>query len=274
MNLYQASRCYFTLSQKALKRSLYIGALLLVLTLVTLIPSSSVEDAVLIVLIGSLQLWQMWSKYKALVLLGKADQPRRMHQLEYGLGIKPSPIRCAEIEGEIGACEEPADPHYWLSRKPQGAKRMIEMILESSFYTKSLAAQCRAQFRGIGLAGLAVTIIALVVAIRVHSKEPNELVAHIVLTILVFFLTGDFWTLSFLYDDLYQAADDSHKRAFELLKKPDNSYDEALEAALDYNTAVVQAPPLLSSKHEKSKDNLDRIFKRNYGSLMGLEDTV
>src|SRR5438309_753374 len=102
MNLYQASRCYFEKSQRALIASLVLSGVLLLLSILALRPSGEVEDALLILAIAFTQLTQMWLKYRALYWADKADAPRRMDQLESGLGIEPSPYRCAMIEEEIG----------------------------------------------------------------------------------------------------------------------------------------------------------------------------
>jgi hypothetical protein len=150
---------------------------------------------------------------------------------------------------------------------------MVEMILESSFYTRSLATQCRNLFFAIGLIGLALTTTALVVSYRMRSADkPNEFIAHVVLTVLIFFLTGDFWTVGLLYRDLRQAADESHREAYVLLKAGNITDGAALEVALDYNTAVVQAPPLLSYRYLKTRDATDEVFVRNYGKLLELTE--
>jgi hypothetical protein len=271
MNLYQASCWYFDRSQTALKSGLVLSFVLLALTVVTFVPCSSIQDSILIVLIAITQVLQMWLKYRAFYWLGKADEPRRMFQLQSGLGVEPSAEKCLRIEEEVGKCDKPIDPNYWVSRKPQSPVRMVEMLLESSYYTRSLACKCRNLFYGIGAFGLMLSVIALVSAYRMSSAgKSTDLIAHIVITVFVFFLTGDFWIVGFLYDDLRTAADESHKYAFQLLQKREITPDEALEVVMDYNTAVVQAPPLLSSKHLKSKDDLDVLFRRSYGKLLGV----
>lgn len=270
MNLYQASCWYFKRSQSALKASLVLSLVLLGLTLLALKPSSNLEDAILIVLIAAFQLWQMWLKYRASYWFAKGDEPRRMNQLKNGLGLPPSAEKCAAIEQETGKCEEPINPNYWASRKPQGPVRMVEMLLESSFYTRFLAIECRNLFWGIASAGLTVAIVALIVAARLADARKDELVIHVVLAVFVFFLTGDLWNLGFLYNDLSKAADEAHKSAHRLLQTAKIDFDTALELALDYNTAVVQAPPLLSGTYFKSNKKLDEIFARNYSRLLGL----
>jgi hypothetical protein len=127
----------------------------------------------------------------------------------------------------------------------------------------------------VGSVGLALAAIALIVSYRMRSADkPNEFISHVVLTVLVFFLTGDFWNIGFLYGDLRQAADESHKQAYLLLKVGKFTSEIALEIALDYNTAVVQAPPLLSFKYMRSRDATDEAFVRNYGQLLGLAEDI
>jgi hypothetical protein len=75
-----------------------------------------------------------------------------------------------------------------------------------------------------------------------------------------------------LYRDLRQAADDSHKQAYVLLKTGDFKQEIALEIALNYNTAVVQAPPLLNFKYLRSRETTDAVFVRSYGQLLGLTE--
>lgn len=243
MNLYQASGCYFRKSETALMWSVILSAVLLLLTIIALRPSGDTEDAILILAIACTQLLQMRLKYRALYWAAKADVPRRMDQLMSGLGIKPSPEKCARIEEEVGKCDDPIDPGYWRSRQPPGPRRMVEMILESSFYTRSLAAQCRKFCFVIGSAGLAVAVAALIITYRLKTTNgQNDFISHVVLIILTFFLTGDFWNIGLLYGDLKEAADESHKQAYVLLKAGNITDGIALEVALDYNTAVVQAP--------------------------------
>ncbi len=275
MNLYQASRCYFERSQRALLTSLLLSVILLLLTLLALIPSTGFEDAILVSAIACTQLLQMWLRYRALYWVGRADTPRRMDQLQSGLGLQPSPEKCARIEDEIGKCDSPVNPGYWRSQQPTGPRRMIEMILESSFYTRSLAAKCQAFFFGIGSIGLALAAVALIVSYRVRNAgQPNELISHVVLTVLIFFLTGDFWNAGLLYRDLREAADESHKQAFVLLREGRFTQEAALEIALDYNTAVVQAPPLLTFRYLRTREATDEAFVRNYGQLLGLETST
>lgn len=271
MNLYQASQFYFDKSRTALIASLILGGVLLILTILALLPSGDAEDALLILAIACAQLLQMWLKYRSLYWSGKAHIPRRMDQLLNGLGTQPSPEKCARIEVEIGKCDNPIDSNYWRSRQPPGPRRMVELILESSFYTRSLAAKCRNLFFAVGSIGIVVAGAVLIVSYQLRGTAgPSRLISHIVLTVLIFFLTGDFWNVGLLYGDLHQAADESHKQAYALLKGGNITPEIALEITLDYNTAAVQAPPLLKFKYLNSREATDEVFMRNYGQLLGL----
>jgi hypothetical protein len=271
VNLYQASNWFFTKSESSVKRSLWLSGILLLLALLALTPLSPVYDTVLVLVIVTFGVWQMWSKYHALYWFAKGDEPRRMEQFRAGLGHLPSVERCASIEQITGQCNLPINEHYWASNKPVGSERMVEMILESSFYTRALAAKCRDLLRTIGTTGLVACIAVIVAAYQLREvKRSSELISHIILTVFIFFLTGDFWILSYQYNDLFQSADDSHRQAVELAKGGNASSSDVLELAMSYNSAIAQSPPLFSGFHQKSQVKQNDLFKRHYGALLGL----
>lgn len=274
MNLYQASQIYFVKSQRAMMFSLIVSLLLLCVSLVSLRSLSDKQDAILILVVIVLQVIQMYFKYQTLSWAGKADIPRRMHQLQNGLNMHPSMESCARIEEEVGICDALDVLDYWLSEKMPGPERMIEMILESSFYTRAIAAKCRNYFIVFSAAGLMIVAGFIIYEFRTNiSIGQNGLAVRFVLMILVFFLSGDFWGIGLLYNDLSKAADASHKKACSILEvKQGNNYELALEIALDYNTAVVQGPPLLSWTYKNGKDEMSKNFKRNYGKLLGISN--
>jgi hypothetical protein len=271
MNLQQASRCLFARSERNLRYGLILSGLLLVLTIVTLTQHGPITDTALVLTIAITQLGQMWMKYRALYWFALADEPRRMAQFEYGLGHPPSALRCAAIEREAGLCDTPTDPAYWLSQKPVGPVRMVEMVLESSFYTNYLASKCQGIFRWIGITGTLVSTIVLVGAYELRdAKHTSDLVSHIIVLIFVFFLTGDFWSFYLQYRDLADASQRSHEQAFELLRRGVIGENDALELAMTYNTAVAQSPPVFTFLHKRYKDQIEVLFKRSFGSLIGL----
>jgi hypothetical protein len=214
----------------------------------------------------------MWMKYRSLYWFGKGDEPRRMEQFRLGLGLAPSRERCAAIEIITGECKEPVKDNYWFSIKPAGSIRMTEMILESSFSTKYYARECSIYFWTIGVLGLVVCIAAIITAFQLRAvDQTSDLTSHIILTIFIFFLTGDFWILGFQYKDLKSSANDSHLQAVGLLESGVQITDaQSLELAMSYNIAVAQAPPLLSGFYKKRQPEVDAIFKRHYADLLGI----
>jgi len=193
-----------------------------------------------------------------------------MEQFRSGLGLTPSRERCAAIEIVTGECKDPIKNDYWSSKKPTGPIRMTEMILESSFSTRYYARECSTYFRTIGVIGLVVCVTALITAFAFRNQTSN-LTSHIIITIFIFFLTGDFWILSFQYKDLKSSANDSHIQAAGLLESGVQITDaQALEIAMSYNTAVAQAPPLLSGFYKRQQPEVDAIFKRHYADLLGI----
>ena len=271
MNLQQASRCLFARSVKNLRNGLILSGALLLLTIVTLTQHGPIADTALVLTIATIQLCQMWMKYRALYWFALADEPRRMAQFEYGLGHPPSALRCAAIEKTAGVCDAPTDTKYWLSQKPVGPTRMAEMVLESSFYTNYLADKCKGIFWWIGITGTVIALIVIVAAYELRdTTRTSDLTAHIIVLVFVFFLTGDFWSFYLQYRDLADAAQRSHEQAFELLRRGIITENDALELAMTYNTAVAQSPPVFSFLHKRYKDQIEVLFKRNFGTLMGL----
>jgi|SRR5579871_461052 len=272
MNLYQASQWFFSRSQKCMKWSFLLGVLLLVLTVVGLTKLDPVRDTILILFVATIQVSQMTMKYRSLYWFGKGDEPRRMEQFRSGLGLAPSRERCAAIELITGECKQPVKDDYWFSRKPIGPTRMTEMILESSFSTRYYARLCYLRFWMIGVIGVVICIAAIIAAFQLREVDKtSDLASHIILTIFIFFLTGDFWILGSQYRDLKSAANDSHLQALGLLESGVQMTDaQALEVAMSYNTAVAQAPPLLSGFYKKRQSEVDAIFTRHYAGLLGL----
>jgi hypothetical protein len=272
MNLYQASRWFFKRSEKCMKLSLILSGLLLVLTVIGLTHLNQIWETILILGVAAIQVWQMWMKYRSLYWFGKGDEPRRMDQFRSGLGLEPSRERCAAIEIITGECNDPIRNDYWCSIKPAGPVRMTEMILESSFSTRYYARKCLVRFWAIGVIGLVLCIAAIVIAFQLREVEKtSDLTSHIIITIFIFFLTGDFWILGSQYKDLRSSANDSHLQASGLLEAGVQiSETQALELAMSYNTAVAQAPPLLSGLYKKHQPEVDMIFKRHYADLLGV----
>jgi hypothetical protein len=258
-------------SQRALLTAFWLGVALFGLTIATFFKHNEDVDVYYVLLLALIQVVQMHFKYKALYWFGWGDEPRRMDQFEDGLGQMPSPIRCAKIEELTGPCDAVVDADYYASKKPQGAKRLVEMLLESSFYTAYIAAKCRRLYFGFGFAGLAIVGTAIFLAIQLRdSQTPSLLTSHILVAAFVFFLTGDFWILGLQYRDLAIQAESTKDAAFQLAGGGSISIEAAVELAMSYNTAVSQAPPLLSMIHWWKGDELDARFKRHFSAVMGL----
>jgi hypothetical protein len=272
MNLYQASQRLFTKSSRRLYGSLALGIILLGLTSGTLYPHGTITDTVLITTIALLQVSQIWLKYRATYWYTKGDEPRRMEQFRSGFGRVPSVEKIASLELITGPCNDPVKNDYWFSREPPSPKRMVQMILESSFSTRYYAGKCSMIFFAIGSVGITICLVALLVAFQLRDvARMSDFFAHILLTVFVFFLTGDFWILSAAYRDLRDAANEVHQQAFHLLERNSEiKDDQALEIAMSYNTATAQSPPLVAWFYRKHQSEIDEQFLRHYGNFLGL----
>ena len=272
MNLYQASRILFARSARALYGSLCLSLVLLGATIWTLHPHDEQAETILVTAMAVIQVTQVWLKYRSLYWYSKGDEPRRMDQFRSGFGKSPSAEKCASIEQLTGPCLNPIDDTYWFSKKTTGARRMTEMILESSFSTRFYAGKCQQIFLGVGVAGSLLCVLALFVAFQLRGNvHASAFLAHVLVAVFVFFLTGDFWILGAQYRDLREAANEAHTQAFALLDKGcDISESDAMEIAMNYNTATAQSPPLIGLLYRWCQTKVDAAFLRHYNKLLGL----
>lgn len=273
MNLYQAARWFFRRSSRFQIVSLWMSLGILLLTAAALKPLTPTMDTVLLITIAIAQIVQMILKYRSTYWFSKGDEPRRMDQFRSGFGVAPSPEKCALIEQITGPCNDPIRNDYWMSVKEPGSTRMAEMLLESSYSTRYYAGKCCKLFLFIGTLGFAVCLLAIVVAYQLRDVfHTSDFISHLLLMVLVFFLTGDFWVYAAQYNDLSNAANEAHLRSCQALQGENQISDtEVWEIAMNYNTGVAQGPPLIPHFYRKYQGQLDASFKRNFGNLLGLQ---
>lgn len=263
MNLQQASQCLFLRSQRGLATALFAGVGVLATSVLSLFAENPWADLVLILLIAALEMIQVLAKFQGLRRFALADCLRRMHQLEDGLGITPDPLKVSDAERIVGFCDAEPVSSYWRTRLPQGPYRLVEMIEESAFFTDALSETCAKLLRSFAFCGIAMCVVLLIAAVRIGISGPvSEIASHVIVATLVFFLAGDSILLAYQYFDLKGAARTTLQRALFLLSKEDLSEAEALGFVMEYNSAVSQAPPIISYIYEKRRKQLDALFIR------------
>jgi uncharacterized membrane protein len=271
MNCNQASKCLFHKSQRRLIGAIALSFCFFILTIITFFDIDRTTENLLVVVMAIIQVSQLGLKYGALYWFSLGDEARRMEQLEIGLGYRPSDVRSAAIEQITGPCNAKKDPNYWLTQKAEGPSKLVEMILESSFYTSDLAKRCKTLYLGIGVVGMILTVTAIVMTLQSSSSQlRTDRITHVIIAAFVFFLTGDFWLLGFQYRDLAEHASSSSQEAYKLAERFPASNEDAIELLMTYNAAVAQAPPLISLFHKWKRQELDNRFKRHFSRVMGL----
>lgn len=244
-----------------------LGGLVYLLSIASLFTREPLSDAALIVVIFLSQIGQVVAKYRAIHWFGFADSLRRMQQLEDGLGVKPTPLRLAEAQKTVGICEGVSDSGYWHSKSPVGPRRLVEMLEESAFYTEDLSQKCGLLLIGISLVGASICVTSLLYATRIGVMgKASEVASHIVVASLAFFLAGDTCLLGLQYFELRASAHSALQEARYLLSRSGVSHEEAIAFAMEYNSAVAQAPPLISAIHAYRRTRLDALFN-SYKSL-------
>lgn len=261
MNLQQASRLLFKKSQHFLTTAFIAGMVVYAASVLSLFAHDPLSDLEVILVIAGAQILQVYAKYRAFHWFGLADTVRRMHQMEDGLGVKPASLKLFEAEAAVGICDAPSDPGYWFTKLPVGPRRLVEMIEESAFYTADLSERSGNILRVFALCGIALCVVSLVIATRLGVVgTAGEITSHIVVASLAFFLAGDLLIMSSQYFDLRNAARSTLQDARNLLSKGDVSREETTSFAMEYNSAVAQAPPVSSFIYNRNRTRLEKLF--------------
>lgn len=239
------------------KLSMGLILVLYALTIISFVVHGPVGDAVLLVLILGLQVAQTIIKYRAVTWYGRGETARRMDQLEEGLGTVPKALAVQRIRSWVGLCEGTRDSTYWYTNAPVGPRRLVEMIEEASFYTMTYADACWQYFCGFAVVGSILCVVFMTIAVRVGmNTEKDEFWSHVVVASLSVFLAGDIVAMALQYRDLANAAREALQAASDSANCDVVELERSLEVAMEYNSALAQAPPLPNFLHQKRRDLL------------------
>lgn len=262
MNLQKAASGLFGKSLTFYKSSLACIVLLYALTVISFVIHDPWSDAVLLIAVLTLQVAQTLIKYRAITWYGRGEQARRMDQIEEAFGTLPNALLVQRLRAFVGLCDVEKAKDYWFTTVPKGPRRLVGMIEEASFYTATYAETCWNYFKGFAIFGVVFCVIFLTIAMRVGvSKSKEEFWSHFLVASLSIFVAGDIVGLALQYKDLAEAASNALESASELANRTDVTAEQSLELAMEYNTALAQAPPLPNFLHKRRRDTLGAHWK-------------
>lgn len=210
-----------------------------------------------------------WMREAASELVVRGDKCRRLILYSDGFGHEIASSELAEARAWGLGVNPNAAPFvrpYYSSREAPGARRLADILTESAFFTKQLAARVRAGLTGAFVLAVAAAVAALYLADLVsNSALPGLLLAaKSVATFIAFLISGDFLLLMKKYGDLEQEAGRAYERCARLRIQSDLCEDEVISVAEDYGVALLQCPPIPVWLYLRYRDALNDVYRRSH----------
>ena len=205
-------------------------------------------------------------QWRADTLQGKADAITRKLEFQDGFGWKISDQEKADLTLEVSdkvkrEAYGTEESLYFASRQQAFARRALENLKQSSWYTRHLAKKM-AKYVLI-LCACAAVLAILPVFVIVFSPPlqrwgPN--IGRIVIIVLAFMVAYGYMRLSFQYRSLSSQAEISSSRASRLLELETLTEIQAIRLLHEYQIARATAPMIPDWLWNRMKDELNRLW--------------
>jgi len=207
--------------------------------------------AVLVIPVTSLVL-----KWRAETYHDRGERLRRAYVLQNALGQNPEPaaaLATAATATNLPKLDPEPIGEYFASPLPQGMQRLAENIGESAFYTWRIAALASYLCAGCAVAGMCVAVLVLWWAVQAGGPEQSqqhglhEVALHLAKLFSDFFsfvAAGVFAELWWVYRFLSRNAECVFAESLRLAQQASPDSVAVFTNMGDYDTALVQAPPL------------------------------
>lgn len=210
-----------------------------------------------------------WLREAASEQIVRGDKCRRLILYADGFGreIKSSELAEARAWGlGVNTDAAPFVRPYYSSREAPGPRRLADILTESAFFTKHLAAKVRAGLMIAFILAVAAAAAALYLAdLMSNTGLPKLLLAaKSVATFIAFLISGDFLLLMKKYGDLEQEAGRAYERCARLRVQRDLREDEVTSVAEDYGVALFQCPPIPVWLYLRYRDDLNDVYRRSH----------
>ncbi len=192
------------------------------------------------------------------------DQARRAVLLISGLSAIPSAGQNLRISDKfnVAITKETLrreEDHFSTREKP-GYKRLVEMIEESSYWTRYLQ-KTSAKVMWI-LLSILVTIILIVIGAAITSFNSNSLISlsRGMIALMIFVISTDALGLLLSYKNAASSIGEIFNRV-ESISAKGYLESDALLLMLDYNSAIEKAPATLPLVYKLTQKKLNKKWK-------------
>lgn len=153
-----------------------------------------------------LQLMGTFSRARSAAHYSLGESVRRPAMAETGLGVSVSAVEVATIAAKYGIVfkgEPIRSEKYYESAGAPGRRRLVEIVLESAFWTGQLSAKMATLLKRVLFAvSIILGVSVLVVLQSGLTAIQGQALAKIYMISLTVWCTGDLWALWRKYDSL------------------------------------------------------------------------
>lgn len=157
---------------------------------------------------------------------------------------------------------------YFASGTPVSPRRLVENLMESSWWTWHLA---KYHWKIITTVFVVVLILAIGILLTMleagFDVNTGQTASRIIATILAFLITGGYLRLSVEYYDLYREAEHVERKTESILKQDDIELDEAIALYTDYQFFRVSSPPILTRLWKHKRDTYNESWSQHRQNL-------
>jgi hypothetical protein len=191
----------------------------------------------------------LWISQRAARFKGAADECKRKHELLEGFGKKPSGKWLANFRLEYRGTLKPKvdallrEGITYASKEPEGARRVLENVAESAWFSHHLARWCaNALLVSLTIIGVGLVVVLLFVVASTAQMESREAASRAVAATFLFLISLGMVKACISYQKFSKKADKADDEATSQLKSESPSDFDALRILSEYQIARASAP--------------------------------
>lgn len=205
--------------------------------------------------------------WRSEMVKGDAETFRRKVDSENSLGWSISRMELSDLVTRYGALVRQIDPQraaesYFASTQKPGARRAVENVRESAWWSKHIAERSGQ----ICFAATVLLLLPAIVTVSVVLQTVNEMntavaVSRVATGVFLLLPTLGLARLCHSYFDFSRKAGASEAQASALLEQTEIADSDAIKLMTEYHLARATAPMLPSLLWKRMRDHLNHVWE-------------
>lgn len=206
-------------------------------------------------------------QWRADILQGKAEALKRKLEFQDGLGWKISEKEKADLILEVSNTVKKAgfgkeDLPYFDSRQEVSARRAVENLNQSAWYTKHLARKMSGFLFTLSAISLGLFVLTLVVFHSLPFQRWEATVGRILVTVVALLVAYGYLRIGFQYRSLSSQAERANESASRLLELETLTEIQAIRILHEYQIARAIAPLIPDWLWRRNKTELNNLWEQ------------